>query len=86
MPITPVDKIWMDGELLDWDQAQIHVLSHALQRRALGRRLVEAVPAATHSIFIGRVEEVALELDLQPLVYAGGDYGLIASLLNSAES
>ncbi len=30
MPITPVDKIWMDGELLDWDQAQIHVLSHAL--------------------------------------------------------
>ena len=46
-------------------------------------RLVEAVPAATHSIFIGRVEEVALELDLQPLVYAGGDYGLIASLLDS---
>jgi flavin reductase (DIM6/NTAB) family NADH-FMN oxidoreductase RutF len=48
-------------------------------------RLVEAVPAATHSIFIGRVEAVALELDLQPLVYAGGDYGLIASLLNTAE-
>ena len=48
-------------------------------------RLVEAVPAATHSIFIGRVEAVALELDLQPLVYAGGDYGLIASLLDTAE-
>ena len=45
-------------------------------------RLVEAVPAATHSIFIGRVEDVALELDLQPLVYAGGDYGLIASMLD----
>jgi branched-chain amino acid aminotransferase len=30
VPITPVEKIWMDGELLDWDQAQIHVLSHAL--------------------------------------------------------
>ncbi|MEX0754304.1 MAG: branched-chain amino acid transaminase [Actinomycetota bacterium] len=30
MPITPVEKIWMDGELLDWDKAQIHVLSHAL--------------------------------------------------------
>jgi len=48
-------------------------------------RLVEAVPAATHSIFIGRVEEVTLNPEHQPLVYAGGDYGLIASLLNTAE-
>jgi flavin reductase (DIM6/NTAB) family NADH-FMN oxidoreductase RutF len=48
-------------------------------------RLVEAVPAATHSIFIGRVEAVALNPEHQPLVYAGGDYGLIASLLNTAE-
>jgi branched-chain amino acid aminotransferase len=23
-------KIWMDGQLVDWDQAKIHVLSHAL--------------------------------------------------------
>ena len=30
MPITPVEKIWMDGELMDWDKAQVHVLSHAL--------------------------------------------------------
>ena len=30
MPITPVDKIWMDGELVDWAEAKIHVLSHAL--------------------------------------------------------
>jgi branched-chain amino acid aminotransferase len=28
--ITPVEKIWMDGELVDWDKAQVHVLSHAL--------------------------------------------------------
>ncbi len=25
-----VDKIWMDGELVDWEDAQIHVLSHAI--------------------------------------------------------
>jgi len=25
-----VDKIWMDGELVDWDEAQVHVLSHAI--------------------------------------------------------
>jgi branched-chain amino acid aminotransferase len=30
VPITPVEKIWMDGELVEWDKAQVHVLSHAL--------------------------------------------------------
>ena len=30
MPITEVDKIWMDGELVDWRDAKVHVLSHAL--------------------------------------------------------
>ncbi|MHC1566916.1 MAG: branched-chain amino acid transaminase [Candidatus Syntropharchaeia archaeon] len=25
-----VDKIWMDGEFVDWDKAKVHVLSHAL--------------------------------------------------------
>ena len=30
MPVQPVSKIWMDGKLVDWDDAQIHVLTHAL--------------------------------------------------------
>lgn len=30
MPIEPVDTIWMDGELVDWADAKIHVLAHAL--------------------------------------------------------
>jgi len=30
MPITEVEKIWMDGELVNWRDAKIHVLSHAL--------------------------------------------------------
>jgi len=30
MPIQKVDKIWMDGELVDWDDAKIHVLTHTL--------------------------------------------------------
>lgn len=30
MPITEVEKIWMDGELVDWRDATVHVLSHAL--------------------------------------------------------
>ena len=30
MPLEPVDKIWMDGKLVDWDDAKVHVLTHAL--------------------------------------------------------
>lgn len=30
MPITPTPKIWMNGSLVDWDDAQIHVLTHTL--------------------------------------------------------
>ena len=30
MPIPEVEKIWMNGELVDWADAKIHVLSHAL--------------------------------------------------------
>ena len=30
MPIQKVDKIWMDGRLVDWDDANVHVLTHSL--------------------------------------------------------
>jgi branched-chain amino acid aminotransferase len=30
MPIQPVEKIWIDGELTDWEAAKVHVLTHAL--------------------------------------------------------
>ncbi len=30
MSLPTVEKIWMDGELVDWDKAQVHVLTHAL--------------------------------------------------------
>src|SRR6267378_1434226 len=30
MPLQKVDKIWMDGELVAWDDAKIHVLTHTL--------------------------------------------------------
>jgi branched-chain amino acid aminotransferase len=28
--IRPLSKIWMDGRLVDWERAQVHVLTHAL--------------------------------------------------------
>ncbi len=30
MPITPTEKIWMDGELVDWADATVHVLTHTM--------------------------------------------------------
>src|SRR5947209_18893801 len=30
MPLTKSDKIWMDGELVAWDDAKIHILTHTL--------------------------------------------------------
>jgi branched-chain amino acid aminotransferase len=30
MSITPTKKIWMDGTLVDWPDAKVHVLSHTL--------------------------------------------------------
>jgi len=30
MPITPTEKIWMDGKFVDWQDATVHVLSHTL--------------------------------------------------------
>ena len=30
MPITKTEKIWMDGQLVDWDDAKIHILTHTL--------------------------------------------------------
>jgi branched-chain amino acid aminotransferase len=30
MPIEAVKKIWMDGKLVDWEDAKIHILTHTL--------------------------------------------------------
>ncbi len=30
MPLTPTEKIWMDGELVDWADATVHVLTHTM--------------------------------------------------------
>ncbi len=30
MALEKTDKIWMDGELVDWDEARVHVLTHTL--------------------------------------------------------
>ena len=43
MPIQATDKIWMDGELVDWDEARVHVLTHTLH---YGSGVVEGIRAS----------------------------------------
>ena len=40
MSLPKVDCIWMDGELVEWDKAQVHVLTHALH---YGSGVVEGI-------------------------------------------
>jgi branched-chain amino acid aminotransferase len=30
VPLTPTEKIWMDGELVDWADAKVHILTHTM--------------------------------------------------------
>src|SRR3954465_7464274 len=30
MPLQKVDKIWMDGKLVNWDDATVHILTHTM--------------------------------------------------------
>lgn len=30
MPVNPTSKVWMDGELVDWENATVHILTHSL--------------------------------------------------------
>jgi len=30
MPITPTKYVWMDGELVEWENARVHILTHTL--------------------------------------------------------
>ena len=47
MPITPTDKIWLDGELVDWDQANVHVLTHSLHYGSGVFEGIRAYPTAS---------------------------------------
>ena len=54
------------------------VLEDALA--AFDCRVVQTIEAASHSIFLGLVEAVAVRPDLAPLVFVEGGYGLTAPL------
>jgi len=44
MPLQKVDHIWMDGELVAWDDAKVHILTHSLH---YGSGVFEGIRAYT---------------------------------------
>ena len=47
MPITPTEKIWLDGELVDWEAANVHVLTHSLHYGSGVFEGIRAYPTST---------------------------------------
>ena len=47
MPIDRTAKIWMDGKLVDWDDARIHVLTHTLHYGSGVFEGIRAYPTAS---------------------------------------
>jgi branched-chain amino acid aminotransferase len=47
VPITPTDKIWMDGELVDWADATVHVLTHTMHYGSGVFEGIRAYPTAS---------------------------------------
>ena len=47
MALTKTDKIWMDGEMVAWDDAQIHILTHSLHYGSGVFEGIRAYPTAS---------------------------------------
>ena len=68
MPIEPTKSIWMNGELIPWDEAQIHVLTHTLHYGTgvfEGIRAYETENLEIHSPIKVRVEHANGETSLE---------------------
>lgn len=59
MPITPTAKIWMDGELVDWDKATIHVLTHSLHYGTAVFEGIRAYPTSRGAAVFRLKEHIA---------------------------
>jgi branched-chain amino acid aminotransferase len=63
MPITPTPKIWMDGELVDWAEAKVHILTHSLHYGTAVFEGIRAYPGADGPAVFRLREHVARLFD-----------------------
>ena len=61
MPITPTEKIWLDGELVDWQDANVHVLTHSLHYGSGVFEGIRAYPTA-NGVAVFRLTDHVLRL------------------------
>ena len=67
--MEPASKIWVDGELVDWEDATVHFLSHALQ---YGTGVFEGIRAYStpEGTAVFRLQEHMERLDASARAYA----------------
>lgn len=55
--VDKLQKIWMDGELIPWDDAQVHVLTHSLHYGLGGFEGIRAYKRANGKSYVFRLRE-----------------------------
>jgi len=76
MPITPTAKIWMDGELVDWEQATVHVLTHSLHYGTAVFEGIRAYPTEAGPAVFRLREHLARLLRSARLLAMDVEYGV----------
>jgi len=55
--VDKVQKIWLDGELVDWDEANVHVLTHSLHYGLGAFEGIRAYKRADGHTYVFRLRE-----------------------------
>ena len=79
-------KIWMNGDLVDWDQAQIHVLTHTLHYGVGAFEGIRSYRRTDGSSVIFRLEVLTVRDATDEEIEVGGSDGVHMSALVVDES
>jgi branched-chain amino acid aminotransferase len=55
--VDKLQKIWLDGELVDWDEAKVHILTHSLHYGLGGFEGIRAYKRADGKTYVFRLNE-----------------------------
>ena len=67
--VQATKKIWMDGSFVDWDNAQVHVLTHTLH---YGMGVFEGIRCyeTAHGSAIFRLRNISIASTIPPILPA----------------
>ncbi|MFI5047522.1 MAG: branched-chain amino acid transaminase [Acidimicrobiia bacterium] len=68
MPIEKTEKIWMDGELVPWDEARVHVLTHSLHYGSGVFEGIRTYPTSTGPAVFRLTDHIARLVDSAKLI------------------